>query len=506
MSSQSDLRLIMNIITKLDANRAARFAYTQAAYDMDAIDGVDLFDINAQNNIPKAIHTDYSDTVLDKGLQAQGASITRSGWNHFIGRLSMNLNKHVQKFKELLDITAATWAHNALEYDKSAHYAFNDVCYYIETIENVIVYTFYQRISQSPQTISGVSPTVQLHWAPMQNKTSTSALLPFKAPGYQHKYVVVDLTHGYVANTWYPVITTLQDFEAKVLDHKEGVLQVLLEAYCNGPVSGYTGNYKAELVVLSKFTGFQNSSTDIVLDNSFIRQDDGSVITVANSPIGFSTLSKGRQAIMWLKGGSKYALWNSFGSTFNLAADSYDNQLDAVVTPVNYRPFVVNSGTIQARIKTPNAEESNDAVNLSQVSGSLALPKQLSQGEQLDSVRIPGLYVAISPAVGNTIGNVPISNPGIFELVVEGDRAGQVMTTQRLTHRATGDVWVRVMAGNGIMVPWYKASSPDGVYVETQGLYAFQINSAGHLILHYQTGTDVPAFHINGNGHLIADL
>jgi hypothetical protein len=404
----------------------------------------------------------------------------------------------------MLALTAAAWAHNAFEYDGGAKYAFGDTCYFIETIGGVKTFTFYSRISQSPAFIQNIPPAVTSHWAVMQNKTSTSALLPFKAPGYRHRYSIIDLTSGYVPGSWYPVVTTLQDFEAAI--GNAGVLQVLIEAFCNGTVYGYTGNYKAELTILSKFTGFEASSTDIVLDNSMVNQGDGAVVDPAGSPIGFSKLSRGRQAVLWLKGGSRYALWNSYGSLFSLVTGTYDNKLDPVIGPVNMRPFTVNIGSISACVKTPDAAAANEAVNLSQVSGSLPLPASLSTGAQLDSVRKPGSYYTSNTVIANSVGNVPMPNPGIFELRVEGDKNGTIMTVQHFIHIATGDEWIRALSGTVVTVPWYKASSPEGVYIETQGMYAFQIDNAGHLILHYQTGTDAPAFHIDTDGHLIADI
>jgi hypothetical protein len=502
MSNQNDLALIAGVIEKLASNPVSRFSYTQKAFDENVVDSVDVFDYNAEQNIPRA--TDLHTKVLDKGFRSQAASITRNGLNHFFGRSSYNLNRMVERFKTMLGLTSAAWAHNAFEYDSGAKYAFGDTCYLIETISGVKTFTFYQRISQSPAAIQDIPPVVTAHWTVMQNKTSTSALLPFKAPGYRHKYSIVDLTVGYVPSSWYPVVTALQDFEASI--GNEGTLQVFIEAYCNGPVHGYTGNYKAELAILSKFTGFTASSTDIVIDNSMVNQGDGTIVDPAGSPIGFSKLPKGRQAVLWLKGGSRYALWNSYGSLFSLVTGAYNNQADPVISPVSVRPFTVNVGSINARVQTPNAVSVNEAVNLGQVSGSLPLPTPLSAGVQLDSVCMPGSYYTNSVTIANSISNVPILNPGMFELRVEGDKDGLAMTVQHFVHMATGDEWIRVLSGSTVTVPWYKASSPDGVYIETQGLYAFQINSTGHLILHYQTGTDVPAFHIDADGHLIADI
>ena len=506
MSGQSDLQLINGIIATLDSNRVARFGYTGKAFDDNDLDGVDVFNLDAENNIPKSSRTDYNERVLDKGIQAQGASVTRNGWNHFTGRASMNLNKLVQKFREFLGVVSSVWAHNAFEYDSGAKYAYGDVCYVVEVISGVRVFTYYQRVSQSPVTISGIPPAVGLHWTPMQNKTSTSALLPFKAPGYQHKYSIIDLTSGFVPATWYPVITTVQDFDAQAGGTKEGVLDVLIEAYCNGPVSTLSGNYRAELAVISRFTGFANTSTDMVVNSSFINTATGVPQSDSANPIGYSKLPKGRQAVVWLKGGGKYALWNSFGSLFTLVTGEYNNNLDPVLTPVNQRPFEIIERTVRARLQTPDAVLQDEAVNLRQVAGSIPSPKTLGSGAQLDSVRTPGVYVADTAAIANTIGNVPVADPGAFELTVKGDKGGLSITTQRFIQRGTGKEYIRVLTGTAVTIPWYLASSPDGIYIEMQGLYAFQIDVSGHLILHYQAGTDIPAFHIDGSGHLIADV
>lgn len=149
MSAQSDLQLIQNIVAELNANPVARFAYTQNAFDNDLIDGVDVFDVNAEQNVPKADKTDYNQTMLNKGVRAQGASIPRMGFNHYIGRLSFNLNKLVQKFLAFFGVFRAALAHNAAEYDNSAAYKTGDVCYTVETVENVTVYTWYRRKSMT---------------------------------------------------------------------------------------------------------------------------------------------------------------------------------------------------------------------------------------------------------------------------------------------------------------------------------------------------------------------
>jgi hypothetical protein len=506
MANQNDLRLIQETIANLDKNRAAVFSYTQAAFDNDEADGVETFDRNRDQNIPAADKTEYNNTVLLKGVRSQAASIPRGGWNHFIGRFSYNLNKLVQKMTTFVSYITAIIAHNAAEYDGTAKYRTGDICYYVETVNSVKVFTWFIRTSVSPETITGIPPTTTLHWTAMQNKTSSSALLPFSAPGYRHKYAIADLTQSpYLSNRWYPVITGLYDFDAKVGDAKEGMPQVLIEAYCNGTVAGFSNPHRAELTVLSKFTGFGSSSTDIVINNSLTDMVDGTVRDIADSPIGFSKLIKGKQVIIWLRGGARYALWNSFGSDFTIYASQYQNGVDGdIIDPVQARPFVITAGTIHTKIRTPDAIEAEEAVNLRQVSGALSLPKSMGNGVQLNAVRTPGSYVVTETVVANTIQQVPVQNPGPFELVVRGDKAGISTTTQQITIKATGEEYTRILSGSNVLVPWYLSGSPKGI-TGVSGLYVFRVID-GNLVLFFRDGDEIPDFEIDENGYLIANI
>jgi hypothetical protein len=504
MAQQNELQLIQGIVDRLDENRSAPFSYDQEAFDYNLIDGVELYDRKAHQNIPTAALTDYNPTVLSRGVRSQGASIPRMAWNHFIGRFSYNLNKTVQKFRELLRFEAAAWAHNAAEYDPWAHYAPTDMCFLVETVSGVLVYTFYRRVSTSPEYIQGLSPASSGHWQPMQGKLNTSSLLPFSAPGYRHQYSIADLR---TLNTglWYPVVTGLQDFNAEIQAPKEGSPQVHIEVYSNGMVSGYANPQRAELSVLSRFTGFPASSTDMVLHESMTDQIDGTVRDGGDSPIGFSKLPYGRQAVLWLRGGGMYALWNSFGSPFALHVSGYDNGLDDPVIPgARRREFAL--GALQARLLTPDAVRPGEAVNFQQVNGALPLPVELSAGGQLNAVRKPGSYTASSAAVANSLSQLPLANPGPFSLLVYGDRNGANTTVQQLTVRASGDVYLRVLSGAVEQIPWYRTASPDGINILVGGLYQFTINAAGHLILNYRTGDDPPNFWIAENGHLMTEI
>jgi hypothetical protein len=506
MSTQSDLRLIQHIARELDENPVDRLGYTEDAFKNDSIGGVDVYDKNAEQNIPR--EADYNASVKDKGIRSQAGSIPRKSWNHYVGRLSFNLNKLVQKISTFFSFLAAWMSHNAAEYDVSACYKRGDVCYVVSNSGGVTVYTWYIRTSLSPETITGIGPEAAAHWAEMQSATSSSALLPFSAPGYRHKYSIADLTDAaYDTDKWYPVTTGARDFSAEPDDpEKDTAVQVLVEAFCAGPVSGKTGPHRAELAVLSTFTGFLGSSTDILLNYAFTDQTDGSGCPITDAPIGYSKLVRGREAVIWLRGGTKYALWNSFGSNFTLHTEPYANGLDDPIEASDTRPFMITPGLFKARVKSVEAAAQDDAVVLSQVAGALPLPKTLGFGAQLDSVRTPGLYVVLDAATAGSIQQRSAADePGPFVLMVRGDKTGLSITVQQITFQKTGREFTRVLAGNTVLIPWYLSGSPGGLEITGfDGLYAFDIDDdTGNLLVRYD-GKDEPSFALNTqDGHLI---
>jgi hypothetical protein len=503
MPVQNDLRLIQDIIRLLDNNPVARFSYTQDAFDNNEVDGVEVFDKDAGQNIPKADKTDYNQVITNKGIRGQGASIPRMGWNHYVGRPSFNLNKLVQKFLAFLGIYRAALAHNASEYDSSASYRTGDICYTVETDGSVKVYTWHQRISVSPETVSSIPPSVPAHWAVMQEKTSYNSLLPFSAPGYRHRFTVADLTgETFDRGKWYPVTTEARRSGAVA---ENDTPQILIEAFCNGQVAGYSAPHRAEFAVLSKFTGFPASSTDILLNNSFVDQIDGTVRPLTDGPIGYSKLPHEKQAVLWLRGGSRYALWNSFGSDFTLHTAEYGNGWDDPIGVSGVRLFEITPGVFKARVKSVEAVEADDAVIKGQADGALSMPKTLGAGAQLGSVRTPGSYVVTEGIIANSIRQTPVENPGPFDLVVRGDKAGLSVTVQQFTARETGEEFTRVLAGETVLVPWYLSGSPNGLeVVGFDGLYAFDIDDETGRLLVYYDGRDEPSFEIDfRSGHLI---
>lgn len=104
MGIASDLSDIKEVSDTLTGNKVARFAYTQQAYDDNDADGVQAYNVNNEQNIPVALASimKVNDTVIDKGWRARASSITRMLMNHFLGRLSYNVNKLTDMFDSLL--------------------------------------------------------------------------------------------------------------------------------------------------------------------------------------------------------------------------------------------------------------------------------------------------------------------------------------------------------------------------------------------------------------------
>jgi hypothetical protein len=101
-----DLDSIKAIEDKLTANKVANFAYTDHAYNnpLTEADGVTNYNVNNEQNIPVADSSimNVNDTVLTKGWRSQASAITRMLMNHFLGRVSYNLNKLNDNMSALL--------------------------------------------------------------------------------------------------------------------------------------------------------------------------------------------------------------------------------------------------------------------------------------------------------------------------------------------------------------------------------------------------------------------
>lgn len=99
-----DLTAIKTVEDTLTSNKVARFAYTDLAYTNNDANGVAEYDVNQEQNIPVATASvmKVNDTVLSKGYRAQASSVTRMLLNHFLGRLSYNVNKVNDNMSNLL--------------------------------------------------------------------------------------------------------------------------------------------------------------------------------------------------------------------------------------------------------------------------------------------------------------------------------------------------------------------------------------------------------------------
>lgn len=102
---KEDLTAIKKIQDGLVSNKVARFSYTQNAYDANTVNGVNEYNVNNEQNIPNGTASimKVNSTVLDKGYRSQASSITRMLMNHFLGRISYNLNKINDNMQSLLN-------------------------------------------------------------------------------------------------------------------------------------------------------------------------------------------------------------------------------------------------------------------------------------------------------------------------------------------------------------------------------------------------------------------
>lgn len=84
-----------NISDKVVLNKVSRFAYKERAYTENDVNGVTVYDVNQDNNIPvgTASVMKVNSSVIELGWRARASSITRMLMNHFLGRISYNLNK-----------------------------------------------------------------------------------------------------------------------------------------------------------------------------------------------------------------------------------------------------------------------------------------------------------------------------------------------------------------------------------------------------------------------------
>ena len=173
MSTASNMKAVRAILSRMEARdgRPARFGYTEQAFVDNDIEGAEAYDVRQEQNIPVEDDVEYNATVISKGIQAQGASIPREAFNHYIGRFSYNLRKLNEQVGSFIDNFLRYAAENAGLYDPSVEYPINAVCYAITVLDGVPVYTWYRRTGGAEEVISNIAPTNAAYWTRMSDAT-----------------------------------------------------------------------------------------------------------------------------------------------------------------------------------------------------------------------------------------------------------------------------------------------------------------------------------------------
>src|SRR5574344_515580 len=165
----SQVSAILTNSTVLAANPVARFCYTATAYDNNVAAGVSSYSATNEQNIPLADYTDTDSAVLDSGFRATAASIPRMYINHFMGRLSYNLNKTVDFLNTFYGSYLRDIAQNCNEYSSSTTYQSGDVCFTALNKNSTLYIFLTQYISGTAQ--SNVPPVASAGTVDTQNWT-----------------------------------------------------------------------------------------------------------------------------------------------------------------------------------------------------------------------------------------------------------------------------------------------------------------------------------------------
>jgi hypothetical protein len=383
MGGVATLTPIQAITARLQAAAPANFAYTAAAYTGNEIEGVESFNIANDMNVPNNDATDTNASVLNTGFQTQGASIPRNMANHFFGRLSFNLRKLTDQFYAFMALEQAQWAQNAFQYDANQPYPQGAVCFQVSVVSGVQYIIHYIRTSSTPLTITGIAPPNATHWTVMQVGSAINPQAPVNALGYQRSFSLIDLsnTGTYLTTTWYPVVTSPLGLAAVVTPADMNTVLTEIEAYVAGTVTGQANSCRASLSATVRTSGWNVAGiTDpaayptgaFIKNNEFIDQTNGNDLGVANSPIGFTMLPKGQQVVFWLRGGSKYGVWNSFGASFSVKTASYNNGSDPAISPQTSRQFLYNPLKVWGRMGVPTPTQNEDVANKLYVDSAIA--------------------------------------------------------------------------------------------------------------------------------------
>lgn len=154
----SNLNDIKQKSDNLKTQKVARFAYTSVAYDNDDYAGVENYSAPAEQNIPAENKTDLNDTIINKGVRSQAASIPRNTLNHFFGRTSYNLNKLVEWFNTLITDLPRQFAANGSRYSATAKYRQYDICTFVDSTVTPPQVRYFFRSSADPAELVNSTP------------------------------------------------------------------------------------------------------------------------------------------------------------------------------------------------------------------------------------------------------------------------------------------------------------------------------------------------------------
>lgn len=166
---------------KLDEYRVVNFAYDDTAFNKpnepagDGAIGKDNYDYNAHNNIENS--PKLPDDVLHGGFNRISGVFKRSFLNHYLGRISYNLNKTIQALGVILGSFKNDYSENISEYSTYAVYNTGDVCFRIDG-NNI---TFYRcKANNVSGTFNGV------YWEkPEEEQTYTRPAVGVPVPWFE---------------------------------------------------------------------------------------------------------------------------------------------------------------------------------------------------------------------------------------------------------------------------------------------------------------------------------
>lgn len=121
----------------LDENRLVNFAYDDTAFNTNDTKWKGYYDYNAHNNIQGA--PVLPEETLENGFGRTSGVFKRTFTNHYLGRISYNLNKTIQALRKILGSFKEDYSENISEYSTKVKYRIGDVCFRLDD-DSIIFY------------------------------------------------------------------------------------------------------------------------------------------------------------------------------------------------------------------------------------------------------------------------------------------------------------------------------------------------------------------------------